>query len=202
MSAETVPPVPSSGDAKSSEVPGGKSPIANLFLIITNISKRANVRSLLLTAAAFGCRTVFVAGQKKFNFDPDGPDIPVQIRQLIVNGGMTITRFDKLDECVHHIKNMGNDGTSSNSDKSNCVEIIGVEIDESAVDVEEFQFRGDTCFMMGNEGQGMNTKQKSFCDRFLMISQYGSGTASLNVNVAASIVLHRFHHWARGDVIG
>jgi hypothetical protein len=34
------------------------------------------------------------------------------------------------------------------------------------------------------------------CDRFIYIPQYGPGTASLNVAVAASIVLHNFAVWA------
>lgn len=51
----------------------------------------------------------------------------------------------------------------------------------------------DTAFMMGNEGQGMNEKQMAVCDGFVKISQYGGGTASLNVSVAASIVLQRFY---------
>ena len=34
------------------------------------------------------------------------------------------------------------------------------------------------------------------CDTFVYIQQYGAGTASLNVSVAASIVLHHFALWA------
>lgn len=34
------------------------------------------------------------------------------------------------------------------------------------------------------------------CDRFVYIPQYGAGTASLNVAVAASIVLHHYAVWA------
>lgn len=34
------------------------------------------------------------------------------------------------------------------------------------------------------------------CDDFVYIGQYGPGTASLNVYVAASIVLHHFALWA------
>jgi hypothetical protein len=40
-----------------------------LYFIITNISKKPNIKSLLRTAFAFGCQTIFVAGQKKFNFE-------------------------------------------------------------------------------------------------------------------------------------
>ena len=39
---------------------------------------------------------------------------------------------------------------------------------------------------------GLNDKQKLICDDFVYIPQYGDGTASLNVNVATSIVLHEF----------
>lgn len=46
------------------------------------------------------------------------------------------------------------------------------------------------------QGQGLNAKQLAACDSFLYIPQYGPGTASLNVAVAASIVLHSFALWA------
>ena len=50
--------------------------------------------------------------------------------------------------------------------------------------------------MLGNEGSGMSEKQISLCDDFVYIEQYGTGTASLNVTVAASIVMHHFAVWA------
>jgi tRNA G18 (ribose-2'-O)-methylase SpoU len=160
---------------------------AKCYLIITNISKKPNVKSLLLLAAAFGCETVFVAGQKKFDFSVEGRDLPHQLKNMVRNGQMDIVKFDRLDECIAHIKSIVG------------AKVLGVEIDERAKDVEGEPFEGDTAIMMGNEGQGMNKKQMSLCDGFVKIAQYGGGTASLNVYVAASIVLHRFHHWARGD---
>ncbi|CAN0310824.1 unnamed protein product [Ectocarpus sp. 13 AM-2016] len=56
--------------------------------------------------------------------------------------------------------------------------------------------------MPGNEastGSGMSEQQKACCDSFVYISQHGGGTASLNVTVAASIVLHRYAGW-RSDM--
>jgi hypothetical protein len=44
--------------------------------------------------------------------------------------------------------------------------------------------------------QGLSDKQKSVCDSFVYIAQHGVGTASLNVAVACSIVLHHFALWA------
>ena len=40
----------------------------------------------------------------------------------------------------------------------------------------------------------MNKNQMNVCDRLIIISRHG--IASLNVSVAASIILHRFYHWA------
>ena len=42
----------------------------------------------------------------------------------------------------------------------------------------------------------MSAKQLKLCERFVYIPQHGPGTASLNVTVAASIVLHHFAVWA------
>ena len=43
----------------------------------------------------------------------------------------------------------------------------------------------------------MNSAQVAICDDFVYIPQHGGGTASLNVTVAASIVLQSFALWAK-----
>lgn len=73
---------------------------------------------------------------------------------------------------------------------------MGIEITDAAVAVQSMAWSGPAAFMLGNEGQGLNERQMRLCDRFVYIPQYGVGTASLNVAVAASIVLHRFAVWA------
>lgn len=45
---------------------------------------------------------------------------------------------------------------------------------------------------MSFQGTGLSAKECAICDFFIYIPQYGVGTASLNVTVAASIVLHHF----------
>jgi len=46
------------------------------------------------------------------------------------------------------------------------------------------------------QGTGLSEAQAKLCDSFVYIQQYGAGTASLNVSVAGSIVLHHFALWA------
>lgn len=71
-----------------------------------------------------------------------------------------------------------------------------MEITDNAVAVSEHPFRKNTAFLLGNEGTGLSAKEYEICDFFIFIPQYGCGTASLNVTVAASIVLHHFAVWA------
>jgi tRNA G18 (ribose-2'-O)-methylase SpoU len=156
-------------------------------ILIYNISKAPNIKSLLRNAVAFGCKTVFVAGQKSFKFDPDEEKsgIPTSVKPMIREGHLNIIRFDKLEECVDHIHSLG-------------TTLVGVEIDETAKDIESedcFEPDSAVCFMMGNEGTGMNEKQMRLCDRFVKIRQYGGGTASLNVSIAAAIVLQVYNQW-------
>lgn len=60
-------------------------------------------------------------------------------------------------------------------------------------------FRKSTVFMVGNEGTGMNPQQMAVCDFFVYIPQHTRTTASLNVLVACSIVLHHFALFADFD---
>ncbi len=79
---------------------------------------------------------------------------------------------------------------------ANNISVCGIEIGGSSVDVTSRPFKGDTAFILGNEGSGMSDAAKAICDQFVYIKHFGQGTASLNVTVAGSIVLHHFAEWA------
>ena len=157
-----------------------------LYLVIYNIQKRNNVRSLLMTAAAFGVATCLMVGQPKFDSDPDGPDIPSQLRLFIKEGKLKIVRLPSWADCVAYLRENG-------------IRMLGVEIHEDAKPIDAFMTDTfvPTALVMGNEGHGLNETQMQSCDGFIRIPQYGQGTASLNVNVAASIVLQRVHEVQR-----
>jgi tRNA G18 (ribose-2'-O)-methylase SpoU len=161
-----------------------------IYLVIHNIQKRPNVRNLMCTAAAFGCHGVFVVGQKNFNLDPImGHDIPTQLKPFLSQeGGMLLKRFDKWAEFVQYIAT------------TRQIRLIGVEIHKDAKVIDDYLSSGDwaskdIAFLMGNEGQGLSKKQQDDCHGFVRIPQYGNGTSSLNVNVAASIILQRVYQW-------
>eukprot|EP00890_Picochlorum_soloecismus_P001974 jgi/Picsp_1/2778/NSC_01005-R1_obp33pep like protein len=144
------------------------------FLILYNVSKKHNIGTIARCATAFNVTAICLVGSRHFNtFGSHGSDAFVNMKH-----------FGTLEECCETLK-----------EKYGC-RIVGIEIDDSAVAVHTNPFTGPTAFMVGNEGQGLNEKQMKLCDCFVYIPQYGPGTASLNVAVATSIVLHHYALWA------
>jgi tRNA(Leu) C34 or U34 (ribose-2'-O)-methylase TrmL len=80
--------------------------------------------------------------------------------------------------------------------KTQECEIIGIEIRDDAKPIASHPFKGNTAFILGNEGYGLDATHAKFCDSFVYIPHYGAGTASLNVMVAGSIVFSHFGMWA------
>ncbi|KAF4660616.1 hypothetical protein FOL47_007076 [Perkinsus chesapeaki] len=142
------------------------------YLLICNVGKRQNWGQLLRSATAFGVTEVFVVGAKK-----------MKELALFGNQGTTLHAtfefFDTIAEAKAELEKRG-------------ITLCGVEIHPSSVPVQDVKWRGDTCFMLGNEGTGMTDKQIAACDHFTYIEQYTKATASLNVAIAGSIVLHHF----------
>ena len=141
------------------------------FLILFNIAKPINFGNLIRTANAFGAVPIAV-GKKDFS-------------RCGANAGTRLTKvlhFYSLVEACDFVR-------------SQQCEIAGVEINPTARSVAEHPFNGSTAFMMGNEGEGLTANQIRMCDELVYIPQFGSAV-SLNVNVAAGIVLHHFATWA------
>mmetsp|Transcript_61064 Transcript_61064/g.132376 ORF Transcript_61064/g.132376 Transcript_61064/m.132376 type:complete len:242 (+) Transcript_61064:69-794(+) len=143
-------------------------------LVLFNVGKRQNWGTLLRSACAFGVTEVCVVGSKKLaTFGSQGTAANAPIRH-----------FESLTDVKAEMSSRG-------------IRLCGVEIDPEAVGVHTQPFQGSTAFMLGNEGQGMTPAQRAVCDFFVYIPQHSGATASLNVAIAGSIVLHHFAIWAK-----
>ncbi|CAH8276549.1 unnamed protein product [Arabidopsis lyrata] len=144
------------------------------YVVVHNIAKRHNVGTLARSATAFGVTELILVGRRDFNaFGSHGSASHIRFRH-----------FHSLIEARTYLK-----------EEKDC-DICGVEIADGASAVNEHPFKRNTAFLLGNEGSGLSAKEYEICDFFVYIPQYGCGTASLNVTVAASIVLHHFGVWA------
>lgn len=143
------------------------------YVVIHNIAKRHNVGTLARSATAFGVSELILVGRRDFNaFGSHGSTSHIRFRH-----------FYTLSDARLYLK------------EKDC-DICGVEITENASAVNGHPFKKSTAFLLGNEGSGLSAKECEVCDYFVYIPQYGCGTASLNVTVAASIILHHFAVWA------
>ena len=144
-----------------------------MYVLVAAIVKKMNIGLTMRSAVAFGAKEILVAGNREVNvFGDQGTERHIRVRN-----------FDTLKHAVAWLKARG-------------ITICGIEITKDAAPVEKHPFRGPTAFLAGQEGTGLLPSQKAFCDHFVYIPHYGTGTASLNVTVATSIVLHHFAAWA------
>ena len=148
--------------------------VPEFYVIVNNVSKKANVGTMVRSAAAFGAKAMLIVGRKKSTtfFGSFGSDTHVKIMY-----------FDKLGEACQFARSRG------------C-EILGIEIDSEARSIISHPFKGSVAFLMGNEGHGLTDHERRFIDRLVYIPHYGNGTASLNVTVASSIIFHHYAAWA------
>jgi len=175
------------------------------YLVVCNIGKKENIKKLLALAVAYGLEHVLIVGQPHFELATHAPP-PSVVPGLAER--ISIRRHPDLASCKAFLMERGitcvrarTTGMAAGQHALmidyTClhfrVRLYGVEIVEGARLVQDVDFRGrPSAFMMGNEGSGMNKTQLSACDEFIIIAQYGNGTASLNVSNAAAIVLQYF----------
>lgn len=144
------------------------------YLVITNVSKPKNVHKLLELALAFDCH-VLMCGQKNFTIG----SLPSALKSVVQS--ISLQRFERWEQLVSYMEQQE-------------IRLIGIEIHPDALSLDEFvatSLPTKTALLPGNEGTGLLAKHMRDCKGFVRIPQYGTGTASLNIYVATSIVLHR-----------
>ena len=139
-------------------------------LVICNISKKPNIIQLLMLAKAHRFIPVLVSSKK------------ISTHEL-VKLHCPFFRLADMDECHAWLK-------------THNIPLLGIEIMDTAISVDAEPFFARIAFMPGNEGTGLSDTQKRACDGYVIIPQYGKASASLNVHIAACIVLYRYVAWA------
>jgi len=106
-------------------------------LLSYDISKKANLGPILRSACGFGLSEVLIVGQKK-NMKTFG------------NQGTTkkikISKFETFEKAVECVRGM-----------AQKYQIVGVEIREDAVPLQDMEFGERTVFILGNEGKKENS---------------------------------------------
>ena len=79
--------------------------------------------------------------------------------------------------------------------KAEGCQVVAVELTDTAVPYQTFEFADDVCLVVGNEDHGVTKATLAHCDAAIFLPMYGKGL-SLNVHVALSIVTYHALHVA------
>lgn len=139
-------------------------------LAVTRMRSSGNLGTLLRTAAAAGCAGLIVIGNELDPFDPDSvrASMGAVFRVPIVR--TTWDRFTDWQE-------------------QNTCQVVGAH--PSAIqDYDGVEYAAPSVLMLGEERRGLSSRQKQACDHLVRIPMV-SGTDSLNVSVAGSLIMYQ-----------
>ena len=153
----------------------------NFSVLIFNIQSKHNVKSIINTALSFNCDKILIIGKDKKVLQQYYSN---EKNQNIINEKFIV--FNTLEELKEYIK-------------KNNIFVCGIEIGKDCIPIQNEPFKGDTLFVLGNEGMGLNQRQKELCDQYVFIEQYSNKTGSFNVCIAASIIFYHFFNWANNN---
>ena len=156
-----------------------------LTLMLYNLNGDMNIGMSIRTAVILGCSDVYVVGRKKYDRRPE-----VGAKNYIQ---------------IHRIKEIG-----SGNDFFRENNLVPIILEQGGVPLEEFSFKPylpnklepgqKIVFVVGSESMGLpKAFMKSVGAPIISISQYGV-MRSLNVSIAASIILYEYSKQWRASV--
>lgn len=138
----------------------------NRYLVLNHIAKKNNVIQLIKTGHAYNFDSIVIGMHN--------------IKDYLIENNIPFLWMSSLDEAKKYLVEKG-------------ITLVGIEILPQAYSITDYKFPSSIAIMPGNEGDGLHPFQIKQCDDFVYIPQYGTGTASLNVFVATTIILHHYH---------
>lgn len=149
------------------------SALGNQILMLDEITSTENIGSIARSAAALGVGSCLLPRQ--------GPH-PYSRRALRVSMG----HISKLD--IHLYENIFE---ILETLKQNGYTLFAAEITEASVPLSQVNVPEKWVLLMGHEGKGLSPEALAQCDHTVQI-EMAEGIRSLNVGVAASIMMYQF----------
>lgn len=145
----------------------------HLWLAADKIHSPGNLGTIIRTAQAAGCRGFILFGDEIDPYDPQ-----------VVRATMGAIFYQKFVRCHKH--------SFLQWKKQTQCRVIGACC-QAEKDFRTFPYDDLTVLMLGNERKGLSELQIDCCDQLVRIPMKG-GIDSLNLGVAASILLYEFYN--------
>jgi 23S rRNA (guanosine2251-2'-O)-methyltransferase len=149
----------------------------SLVLLLDGIEDPQNLGSLIRTAHCFGVNGIVIPRDRAAGVTP-----AVIKASAGAAGHVPVARVVNIIQAIEFLKENGFwvYGTDAGADK----------------DLGSVRFEGNMGLIMGSEGKGMRPLVRKHCDVLLSIPLFGQ-VDSLNVSVAAGILLHEIRRGSR-----
>lgn len=168
------------------KTPNSRPPV---FLVLHNVRSAHNVGSIFRTADAAGVSKIYLTGYTPVPFDRFGRPRK-DIAKVALGAEKTIS-WEHIPNIKTFIKKL----------KKGKTTIVAVEQAKNSINYETFKLKNPTALILGNEVGGIEKDILKKCDHIIEIPVRGrlarnrlpndGGKESLNVSVAAGIVLFR-----------
>ena len=149
-------------------------PASGLCLALDSVRDPGNMGTILRLADWFGVDCIFAS--------PDSVEI---YNPKVVQASMGAIFRKKLIYC--------DIATKSKEFRSAGLEVFGTFL--KGEDIYKTDLPAEGLIVMGNEAKGISEAVASTCSRRLTIPSFGGGAESLNVSIAAAIVVSEFKRW-------
>ncbi len=146
----------------------------DVALLLDSVQTPYNVGAILRTAAAYRVSHLWLAGATA------APTHSKTAKTALGTGRyLTWTTTETVEEAVDKLTKSG-------------YGLVGVELADDAVPLNEVEFPNRTCLALGHEERGLSAMVLEACDTVAFIPQLGK-VGSLNVAAAAAIALYEAH---------
>jgi 23S rRNA (guanosine2251-2'-O)-methyltransferase len=146
-----------------------------LVVVLDNVRSMHNVGSVFRTSDAFLVQQIILCG-----YTPQPPHRDIHKTALGATETVAWQYFQTTMEAAMELKQKG-------------YKLMAVEQTTNSISLPAFQWAGTVpiAIIFGNEVEGVSADVLALCDAAIEIPQYGM-KHSLNISVAAGIVLYRF----------
>jgi tRNA G18 (ribose-2'-O)-methylase SpoU len=147
----------------------------NAVIMLDAITSNENIGSIARSAAALGVNSYITAQQSPH---------PYSRRSLRVSMGhvskLKLNQYENIFDTIGELKKLG-------------YTIVAAEVIPESIHLSKFEVPEKWVLLMGIEGKGLSDEIISACDACVLI-EMAEGIRSLNVGVAASVMMYKFLH--------
>lgn len=160
-----------------------------ISVVAHNIRSSHNVGSIFRTCDGLGVEHLYLSGYTPYPSAQDDARLPHIIERVTNDIAKTALGAEKTVPFTH----ITNIVSTIEAFKAHGYKIVGLEQDESSINLNEFRPPSKIMLILGEEVDGITAELREHCDHLIEIPMKGE-KESFNVSVATGIALYSLNN--------